>query len=390
MTPELARLIAALVSIHACMASLRMAAPLWALRQDYSEFWVGCLLAAFALTQVFLAVAAGRYADRRGLRAPVGLSVVVAVVGTLPAAVWPSFATLCVAALCSGAATGAAVIALQRHVGRAASGDPARIRVVFSWLAVGPALSNFVGPFTAGLLIDGLGFRAAFLASALWPLAAWWGVRRTVELPPVVPSAGGQGPAWHLMKEPRFARLMFVNWTLSSCWDVHTFLVPVIGVERGLSASTIGALLGAFAVAATAVRMALPAVAGQLREGVVLMAAMLATALLFGLYPLAPGALTMGALSVLLGVALGSVQPMIMSTLHHITPEAQHGQALGLRVMVINASSVTMPILFGTVGAALGAAAVFWGVGLLVGGAARVGWTLGERGRSTDSPRSPD
>ncbi len=382
MTPELARLIAALVSIHACMASLRMAAPLWALRQDYSELWVGFLLAGFALTQVFLAVAAGNFADRRGLKTPVGWSVAVAVLGTVPAIAWPSFATLVVAALCSGAATGAAVIALQRHVGRAASGDPARIRVVFSWLAVGPALSNFVGPFTAGLLIDGFGFRAAFLASALWPLAAWWWVRKTVELPPVVAPSGGTGPAWHLMKDPRFARLMFVNWTLSSCWDVHTFLVPVIGVERGLSASAIGTLLGVFAIAATAVRMALPIVAGQLREGAVLMVAMVATALLFALYPLAPGALAMGALSVLLGVALGSVQPMIMSTLHHITPEAQHGQALGLRVMVINASSVAMPILFGTVGAALGAAAVFWGVGAMVGGAARVAWGLGPAGES--------
>jgi MFS family permease len=82
----------------------------------------------------------------------------------------------------------------------------------------------------------------------------------------------------------------------------------------------------------------------------------------------------MGALSVLLGFALGAVQPMIMSTLHQITPHHQHGQALALRAMAINGSSVLMPMLFGTVGAAVGAAWVFWTVGACVGLGSRLAW----------------
>jgi dipeptide/tripeptide permease len=79
---------------------------------------------------------------------------------------------------------------------------------------------------------------------------------------------------------------------------------------------------------------------------------------------------------VILGVVLGSVQPMIMSTLHQITPEARHGEALGLRLMAINASSVLMPMLFGTVGAVVGVSVVFWSVGLAVGAGARPAWLL--------------
>ena len=41
------------------MAGMRMAAPLLALREGYSEAAVGVLLALFALTQVFLALPAG-------------------------------------------------------------------------------------------------------------------------------------------------------------------------------------------------------------------------------------------------------------------------------------------------------------------------------------------
>jgi MFS family permease len=84
----------------------------------------------------------------------------------------------------------------------------------------------------------------------------------------------------------------------------------------------------------------------------------------------------MGVCSVLLGLALGSVQPMIMSTLHQITPEARHGEALGLRLMAINASSVLMPILFGSAGAVAGVALVFWTVGGFVGLGARAAWLL--------------
>ena len=81
---------------------------------------------------------------------------------------------------------------------------------------------------------------------------------------------------------------MLINWMLSSCWDVHTFLVPVIGNERGLSATVIGSILGGFALAATAIRLAMPWLAQHLRESVVIGSAMVATALLFAVYPLAP------------------------------------------------------------------------------------------------------
>jgi len=376
LSPELARLIAGQVFLHACMAGTRMAAPLLALRQGYSEAAVGVLLALYALTQVFLALPAGRFADRHGLKRPMGLSVIAATLGAGMAVAFPVFPVLCVSALLTGGATGAASIALQRHVGRAAE-TPTQLKQVFSWLAIGPAVSNFVGPLCAGLMIDHAGFRAAFLLLAIFPLIGWFWVQSTKELPPVIRTEGEHhGAAWNLMREPMFRRLLMVNWLLSSCWDVHTFVVPVLGHERGLSASVIGAILGAFAIAATLVRVALPMVAAHLKEWVVVSWAMAATAVLFAVYPLLHSPLAMGLCSVLLGIALGTVQPMIMSTLHQITPEARHGEAVALRIMAINASSVAMPMLFGVAGAAIGISGVFWAVGLAVGVGTRLAWGL--------------
>jgi len=361
------------------MAGVRMAAPLWALNQGYSAAAVGVMLALFALTQVFLALPAGRYADRHGLKRPVGLSVIAATLGGGLAAAWPSFATLCIAALLTGGATGAASIALQRHVGRAAN-NPTQLKQVFSWLAIGPAISNFLGPFVAGLMIDHAGFRLAFLLMAVLPLVSWFWVQGARELPPVIrPEGEKAGKAWDLMNEPGFRRLLLVNWLLASCWDVHTFVVPVLGHERGLSASVIGTILGAFAVAAAAIRVVLPILASRLQEWAVVAGAMAATGLLFAIYPLLHAPLAMGLCSVLLGFALGSVQPMIMSMLHQITPEHRHGEAVAMRVIAINASSVAMPMLFGLAGAVIGISGVFWVVGAVVAGGTRLAFKLGGR-----------
>jgi len=382
--PALARLIGGHVCLHACMAGMRLAAPLLALRAGYSAAAVGALLALFALTQVFLALPAGRYVDRHGYLRPVRWCLMASALGATLAALWPMYGVLCLVALLTGGAVGVGAISLQRHVGRCARNAVDRKRF-FSWLSIGPALSNFVGPLLAGVLIDVGGFRLAFAALALLPGLSWLLVRRTRELPPLKQDgAAGSQRAWDLLRQPQMRRLLLVNWLMSSCWDVHTFVVPVLGHERDLSASAIGAILGGFALAATGIRVALPWLASNLQERVVITAAMLATACLFAIYPFMQSAWGMGLCSVLLGVSLGSVQPMIMSTLHQITPEARHGEALGLRLMLINASSVAMPMLFGAAGALAGVSVVFWTVGTAVGLGARQAWGL----QGTSSCRS--
>jgi MFS family permease len=377
LTPvALMRLIAGQISLHACMAGMRMAAPLMALREGYSALAVGILLSLFALTQVFLALPAGRYVDRHGFKRPIGLCVFAACLGAGLAVALPVFPVLCLSALMTGGSTGVAAISLQRHVGRSAKSN-AELKSMFSWLSIGPALSNFIGPLAAGVLIDQAGFRMAFLFMACLPLMTWLWVRHTLELPPVAVKPGApKGKAWDLLREPLMRRLMLVNWLLSSCWDVHTFVVPVLGHERGISASLIGAILGGFALAAAGVRVLLPLLAAHLHEWVVVTSAMVATAVLFAIYPVMHAPWAMATCSVLLGISLGSVQPMIMSTLHQITPEARHGEALGFRLMAINASSVLMPMLFGTAGAVVGVSVVFWTVGAGVAAGARSAWRL--------------
>jgi MFS family permease len=63
---ELLRLISGQIFLHACMTGMRLATPLLALQQGYSAMAVGVLLALFSVTQVFMAIPAGKFTDRHG------------------------------------------------------------------------------------------------------------------------------------------------------------------------------------------------------------------------------------------------------------------------------------------------------------------------------------
>jgi MFS family permease len=364
-------LIGGQIALHSCMAGIRMAAPLAALREGHEAWAVGVLLGLFAAAPIALALFAGRLADKYGYHRPIRVAVSLTVTGGVCAVSATflqqgQFVVLCVAALLTGAGANFGLIAIQRSAGRMAH-DPTELKRIFSWLGLAPALSNVVGPILAGTLIDAGGFRLAFIALAVLPLASLVWARFVPVEPRAAAAASARRPSsWDLLKEPGFSRLLLVNWLLSSSWDVHSFLVPILGHERGFSASAIGLILGAFATAVTGIRLAIPLLAHRLREAQVLVGAMLMCGVVFALYPLAHTAWVMGLYAIVLGLALGSVQPMIMTTLHQITPAARHGEAIALRSMAINLSSAVMPLAFGLAGATLGASALFWMMGAAV------------------------
>jgi MFS family permease len=370
------------IGLHATMAGVRMAAPLQALRDGHSAWSVGVLMALFAAAPVLLSMHAGRMADRLGYHRPVYIAIGLSLFGALLAVactfVGPAarFALLCASAVFVGSGANMGLIVIQRRAGQAVSTATERMRM-FSWLGIAPSLSNVVGPVAAGFMIDAGGFRAAYGLMLALPLATWWCARqipRDAEDPQRTPQAQPQS-SWTLLAAPGLKRLLVVNWVLSACWDVHMFAVPILGFERGFAATTIGLILGTFTLAVSGVRLLIPLWAHRISEIALLRAAMVGTAIVFGLYPLAHSPWSMGGCAVLLGLTLGSVQPMIMTTLHQLTPAGRYGEAIAMRSVVMNASSTAMPLLFGAAGTALGAAALFW----LVGGAVASGSWVARR-----------
>jgi MFS family permease len=357
-------LIAGQICLHAGMAGMRMAVPLQVLGSGRPQTMVGPLIALFSVAPIALALPAGRLADRYGYHLPVRLAVLLSCLGGGSAVLstvyvpW-QYPLLCVAALLSGAGCNIGLNTIQRSAGRSAH-DVTELKRTFSWLGIAPSISNFLGPGIAGPLIDHAGTRTAFCVLAALPLLALTVARFVPREPPQPQLTAARKPAWDLLSEPMLRRLLAVNWVMSTSWDVHSFVVPVLGHQRGFSASAIATVLGSFALAVTCVRLLIPVLAHRLGETQTLCGAMVLVATAFSIYPFAASVWTMAACAVCLGLALGCSQPMIMTTLHQITPSARHGEAIALRSMTINCSGALLPMAYGAAGALVGVGGLFW------------------------------
>lgn len=347
------------IGMHSCLTGMRMAAPLQLLQRDVDVWAVGVVMAMFATAPVFLALTAGRMADRHGYHRPTRIAASLSFAGAVIASSTSHYLWLCLAAALCGGGSSFGLIALQRTAARLARNAGERMKV-FGWIAIAPALASLIGPLGMGLLIDHYGFGIAFAALAILPLGtlllSQWVPREQMPV-----SRDQRRPAWDLLRAPAFRRLLFINWLVSASWDVHSFALPILGNARGMSASVIGAILAAYAVTSTLVRLLLiPLLANRLSQRSIILGALLLTAAVYAIYPWLGPAWAMALGTATLGVALGTIQPALMTQLHHETPSARHGEGLAVRSVFINCSGASMPLLFGALGAALGAASLFW------------------------------
>jgi MFS family permease len=364
---EFLRLIICLVSLHACLMTSRVASSLWVLKAGLGDWTVGLLLSLFSVGPLVLSLWSGRLADRHGFHLPMGISATLALTGTLVAGLYQSLETLAVCALLNGAAVSVGEVAIQRTAGRMAA-HGADLRRVFSGIALASSMSNALAPAVAGLVIDYAGFSPAFLLAAALPVVAWW-IGRVVPREDMTAARKNVplGEALQLLSIESVRKLLLVNLLLAASWDVHFFSVPVIGHERGMSASSIGAILASCALGATLARALIARWSDRFDERLTLLWVTVVTLVMLVVYCWLPGAPGMMAGSVVLGMAIGSVQPMILSAMHKVTPPARHGQILGLRMLATNGATAGMPLIFGALATLGGAVVPMWMIAGMLG-----------------------
>lgn len=346
---------------HTAFVGSRMTVSLHAIELGASPFVVGVLMSLYALVPMMLALAAGRAIDRIDAFRPLAWSAAAMALAVLLPFFWPAIIGLCVTATLIGTSFLVFHMALNTAVG--AMGGPEDRATNFSWLALSFSISGFAGPMIAGFAIDATSHRTAMLMLALFPAAALvplWLWRK--EASPAVRErpVAGERSVKDLLLNQKLRPAFTASLVLSMGWDLYTFLMPVYGTRVGLSASEIGVIMGFFAAATFAVRLFMPMVSRRLREWTVILSAMLISGATYLLFPLATNGTTLMALSFLLGLGLGSSQPMIMSLLYSASPAGRQGEVVGVRTTLLNGSHTFLPVAMGALGAALGMMPVFW------------------------------
>ena len=355
------------IANHSVLTGSRVTVSLSALDRGASPLTVGVLMALYALLPMLLAVAAGRFSDRAGVRRPMLIGTTAIAFGAALPILVPGMPMLFASAVILGSGFMMFQVATQNATGEL--GGPSERARNFSLLALGYSISGFIGPLAAGFMIDHQGFAATFALLAVVPFVPLLGLRSArLALPGPRRHEGGAAGAHHggvrvLLRHRTLRRLFAINALFAVGWDLHSVFVPIYGARLGLTASEIGLVLSTFAAATFVVRLLMPAIARRCNEQQVLTIALFLAGGVYLLFPLAHTAPTLLVLSFCLGFGLGSGQPMVMALLHTHAPPGRMGEAAGVRMSLVNSMAFAVPLVFGALGASVGPCP-----GVLVGG----------------------
>jgi len=232
------------------------------------------------------------------------------------------------------------------------------------------------------VLIDHLGHASTFLSLSVPVfLAVIVAASGTRWIPDVRgKSEAAKGGLFDLLRIKMLRNTLIASGIISSAWDVYQFFMPIYGRSLGMSATAIGSIVSAFAIAIIAVRVVLPFVIQRMGEIQTLTYAMFVSCAAFCLFPLFKSAWPLAAVSFLLGIGCGVGQPLSMTLVYNASPQGRAGEAAGMRITVNQVAHFVIPLAFGGLGSVAGYAVVFFtNAGFLMGGGL-ISWRfLGKR-----------
>ena len=350
---------------HLTFVGVRLTVTLYAVRLEASPAVIGVLMALFAVVGAMTSVGVGRWIDRTGTRKPMLLAMAMMVAGAGLAFVWRDLAALFVVSIVVGTFYNVFFIAQQRLVGE--YGRPEDRVENFSRVGLGFSAASFVGPLITGFAIDALGHSIAFALLAMLPAVPftviWLNKLAFPEARKRHSKEAGDrtgGSVLQLLRGKNLRRIYGVSVLSASIWNIFLFLMPIYGAQIGLSAATIGVIIGSFSLGTIVVRVLVPLLTRRFTPWQLLIMALVFASISFLGFPAVTGAPMLMLFSFWLGMGLGLSGPLSLSLLHDASPPDRIGEAVGLRVMLMNGSQTAVPLFAGAIGAALGVAPVFW------------------------------
>lgn len=316
-------------------------------------------MALYALCPMLLAVYIGKFADRVGPRLPILLGSMGFAAALLLPPLFPGLNMLFIYALVIGASFHFFFVTVTGITG-GIGGEENRVRN-YALISLGFSGSSFLGPMITGFSIDLLGHLPTFLLLALFPVFTCLLLlfKKGFLLSSLTKVAKSKKNAVDLLRIPDLRNALIASGIISAGYDLFQFYMPVYGHAIGLSASAIGIVISFCAIATFVIRVALPRLVKTLSEWDIITYAILVAASAFALFPFFRGGFSLAVISFLFGLGVGCGQPISMSLIYALSPHGRASEAAGLRVMVNNIAHTVMPLIFGSLGTALGFFPVF-------------------------------
>jgi len=349
---------------HLAHDGARFAVTLYAIELDISPAIIGALGAMFSLLPAITSLVIGRWVDRVGARGPMLSCAVMMIAGCSPPFFQGNIVTLLITSTVVGTFYNASFIAASRLLGQlGASGEHVRNVGVSS---TGYSIAILLAPLVAGFSIDAWGHANTFLLLALLPLLPiailGTGTLRFLERRrrPGLPADAPCGGVLDVVERSGMRHIFIANICSQVAWSLYVFLMPIYGSELGMSASAIGLVMSGFSLTTVLIRSVLPVFVRRMTPWQVLLLSLASACLCLAAFPFFRGFAALMALGIVLGIGLGLSGPMTLSLIYEHAPPERLGELLGLRITLMNVSFTGVPLLSGTITAAIGVGPVFW------------------------------
>lgn len=350
------------------MMGTRPLVPLFTNELGASSIQIGIVVSMFPFLSLLFAVRIGKIVDRVGSKTPIMLS---AVIGSL-ALMIPFFSThlfgIILSQLAAGIANTVFVVSAQSYAGH--SSTPSEREQNILKFSIGAAIGSFVGPLAGGLLADMLSISNAFFILSLVGLLSLVFVASLtpyeMEDKQKQQPLGSVFATFYLLKIRNVRRAFLISSLVLLGKDMFAAYFPLLGLQFGLSSTSIGVIVSINALAGIFIRLFMPQLIEMLGRANVILLSIVSSGLFFVLMPLSHNAVWLGVLSFLLGVGLGIGQPLTISTTLQSLPRDRVAEGLGFRLTSNRLTQTVAPFAFGIVAQSFGMISVFLVTGALI------------------------
>lgn len=377
MYAPLLKILFTMLVMHAVSTGLRFTVTLDAIAHGGTSREVSLMLAGVALVPAFFAISAGRWLDRAGPGKPLALAIAAAAAAgaltlSFPSAVvglWPLFAACILVGL---------GFMLANTITQRLTGDvlpPEKRSMGFTAVSIITAASGLVTPVLAGYAIEWRGHAAfyafAMTAPLILALLAFSPLMRNVfgrvRKREEKKTSGAKGAAREILADKPMRTVLISSVLISVAWEVGNLMMPIYCASVGLTPSETGWVLGSFSAASFVVRFLMPGLMRLFSEWRLISFTFLVAAVAFLLFPLFEATYALMGCSFLLGLGLGASYPNTMALVYRFAPKGRIGEAIGLRLSMMNFSKATFPIAMGALGSVIGAGATLGALGVFTG-----------------------
>ena len=332
---------------------------LYSLYLQASPIFLGVIIASGSLFPMFLASIVGRLSDRISLNwlltvGMIGSGLSLTAIYFLEANLW----LLLAIQLLFGLFQIITVVSSQNLVGALSAKENRTKNYGAYTLSV--SIANFIGPLLVGFIIDWIDYTLAYLILGLFAL--------TPGILFLFIPIKGTATEKQLADNSSFLKLLLhkdlrsifiTSGVILTAVGLFEFYFPIYANSIGLSASTIGVLVGINALAFIISRLFMNPLQKRFTPEQILGGCLLIASIAFFLLPFFKAVPILAMISFLMGLGLGCCQPLSIVMAYNASPDGHTGEVLGIRLTVNKAVQFAVPIVFGSI-SFIGIFPIFW------------------------------